>query len=308
MNSPLDENQAQQNDAVNLGVLSERLEEMSPSELAEAMEQALNAMTEETYDPGVIDAYLNALDKKSPIPQHPSAEEAYRNLQKKVVPLAGVGGNEEKKESGRSRASTKRILRNCLVAALVTGCLFGSVVFAQASGVDVLGALARWSESTFGFGRLPTDNRKNSSVSSDTVSRTKTVSSRAEVSEEYQELQTTLDGEGLSVQILTAPETFYTEDSALYVDNDTGNIDFCVTYTNGADLIVYSITQNDSREREVYEKDAADVTKYEQNGVLYYLFENNDAKVAAWVKDGFEYSISVVSDSVSPIDLIKSNF
>lgn len=66
MNSPLDENQAQQNDAVNLGVLSERLEEMSPSELAEAMEQALNAMTEETYDPGVIDAYLNALEQKKP--------------------------------------------------------------------------------------------------------------------------------------------------------------------------------------------------------------------------------------------------
>lgn len=60
-----------------LDISPERLDSMSASELADAMEEAMNAMTEETYDPAVIDAYLEALDRKVPIPNDMSAQISY---------------------------------------------------------------------------------------------------------------------------------------------------------------------------------------------------------------------------------------
>lgn len=58
----------------------ERLNQMSPAELEEEMERALDAMTEETYDPAVISAYLEAMDRKAPMPTPPDPEEAYEVL------------------------------------------------------------------------------------------------------------------------------------------------------------------------------------------------------------------------------------
>ena len=46
---------------------TERFASMSPSEIAEEMEARLGAMTEETYDPDVIDAYLDELDRRAPM-------------------------------------------------------------------------------------------------------------------------------------------------------------------------------------------------------------------------------------------------
>ena len=44
------------------------LERLSPEELAQAMEQALDQMNEDTYDQAVMDAYLDAMEAKTPMP------------------------------------------------------------------------------------------------------------------------------------------------------------------------------------------------------------------------------------------------
>ena len=76
--------QASQNSPVNPVVSAESLEAMSPVELAEALELALDSMTEETYDPAVIDAYLDALDRKAPMPPVPDTEAAFQDFQPKA--------------------------------------------------------------------------------------------------------------------------------------------------------------------------------------------------------------------------------
>ena len=60
----------------------DRLNAMSPSELAAKLAQALDSMAESIYDGHVIDAYLEILDRKAPMPPHMDAETAYREFLK----------------------------------------------------------------------------------------------------------------------------------------------------------------------------------------------------------------------------------
>lgn len=50
-----------------LDVSPERLNPMTAAQLERELEAALEAMTEAEYDPAVIDAYLDALDRKAPM-------------------------------------------------------------------------------------------------------------------------------------------------------------------------------------------------------------------------------------------------
>lgn len=118
------------------------LEQLSPEELAQAMEQALDDMTEDTYDQAVIDAYLDALDAKAPMPEAPDVEESYQQFQEMLTQALPA----EKSPRPRRRG---RVLRMTLRVTLAAVFLFGCLVAAQASGVDVFGAVARWTEDTF---------------------------------------------------------------------------------------------------------------------------------------------------------------
>ena len=62
----------------------EQLDAMSTAELLEALEQTLFSMTEENYDGGLLDAYLDELDRKSPMPEHPATDESYERFKARV--------------------------------------------------------------------------------------------------------------------------------------------------------------------------------------------------------------------------------
>ena len=48
--------------------LLESIEDMSAVELAEAMEQVLATMTDETYNEAIIDVFMDELERKAPMP------------------------------------------------------------------------------------------------------------------------------------------------------------------------------------------------------------------------------------------------
>lgn len=77
-----------------LDVSPERLNPMTAAQLERELEAALEAMTEAEYDPAVIDAYLDALDRKAPMPDHPDARTAYAGFQ------ARVGGPPDRSPAG----------------------------------------------------------------------------------------------------------------------------------------------------------------------------------------------------------------
>lgn len=52
----------------------------------------------------------------------------------------------------------RRVWRMTLVAAAAVVCMFAIMVTAQAAGIDVFGAMARWTEDIFSFGQIPPDS------------------------------------------------------------------------------------------------------------------------------------------------------
>lgn len=61
----------------NPAILAKRLAEMPASQVAQEMEQALGTMTPETYDAAIIDAYLDELERKAPMPEFPEEKTAW---------------------------------------------------------------------------------------------------------------------------------------------------------------------------------------------------------------------------------------
>ena len=207
----------------------ETLEAMSPSELAEAMEAALDAMTEETYDPAIIDAYLDALDRKAPMPAHPNAESSYQDFQDKLQEYVEPGASKLAKQRTKK---FRRIARAGLVAALLAVLLASA---AQAAGVDVVGTIARWTESVFSFGAA-----HSGSDSSHYPSKSDQVP--ADVPEEYQELVTELQKRGIEEYTIPTyiPEGFQADTPELYVD-ETGYMEFTVAYSNGDKMVIFAV-------------------------------------------------------------------
>lgn len=129
----------------------DELERLSPEELAQAMEQALDQMTEDTYDQAVIDAYLDALDAKTPMPEAPDVEKSYGQFQ---AMLSRALPDEAPSKPKRRGSVLRMTLRVALAAAFVFSCL----MMAQASGLDLWGTVARWTDDGFHFQLVENDS------------------------------------------------------------------------------------------------------------------------------------------------------
>ena len=125
-----------------------QLAQLSPEELAQAMEQALDEMTEDTYDQAVLNAYLDALDAKAPMPEMPDVDTSYQQFQ---AMLSGAVSPQEHPHTRRGGKVLRMTLRVFLAAAFLFGCL----VAAQAAGFNILGAVISWTDDTF-LMELPT--------------------------------------------------------------------------------------------------------------------------------------------------------
>lgn len=276
MNDPMDKHPEKMKSQMFLDVSPEKLEAMSSSELSEAMEAALDAMTEETYDPAVIDAYLDALDRKAPMPTHPNAESSYQDFQDKLQEYV-EGASKPAKQTRKFR----RIARTGIVAALLAVLLASA---AQAAGIDVVGTIARWTESVFSFGAA-----QSGSDSSHYPSKSDQVP--ADVPEEYQELVTELQNRGIEEYTIPSyiPDGFHVEASELY-RSETNRMEFMVLYANQDETIIFSVLENNGHTG-LYEKDGNDVYIYSMNKNDHYFFTNLEENVVVWIVDSLEYSV-----------------
>ena len=292
MDSPLNHrtNQNQVNLPDCLDVSPERLNSMSPSELEQAMEAALSAMTEENYDPAVIDAYLDVLDRKTTMPAMPDAKTSYADFQRRIYSLSEHSEETAAPKHKPHSMRFRNVLRVGLAAALMVACLFGTMVVVQASGVDVFGALARWTESAFSFG--PIQSEQNVEEVPTTTQRVNNPSDSSELPSEYQELGTMLKVQGIDSFMFPTyiPSGFYVEGSDLYVQSKFNTLDFMIQYVNGYDDIMFNILYGTESNR-IYEKDEQNVEVYGSKNIEYYIFSNCDRNIATWHTGNIEYSI-----------------
>ena len=185
----------------------------------------------------------------------------------------------------------RRAVRVCITVAATIALLFTLLVGAQASGIDVFGILANWTDSVFSFGPIPTD--PSSQAEPDGLETVTQVSSRTEIPEEYQELYAALQERGVNDFTFPTyiPDGFILEGSDLHIPLEADRIDFVVWYVNGDDDITFNVLYGDKSSR-VYEKDVQDVKLYKSGDIEYYIFSNNGRNIAAWYTDKLEYSLS----------------
>ena len=294
MNDPMDKHPEKMKSQMFLDVSPEKLEAMSSSELSEAMEAALDAMTEETYDPAVIDAYLDALDRKAPMPTHPNAESSYQDFQDKLQEYV-EGASKPAKQTRKFR----RIARTGIVAALLAVLLASA---AQAAGIDVVGTIARWTESVFSFGTVQSGNDSSHypSVSNQVP---------ADVPEEYQELVTELQKRGIEEYTIPTciPEGFQADTPELYVD-ENGYIEFTAAYANGEDMLIFAIFGDRGIHAGLYEKDSNEVRIYTKNGTDHYFFQNLEINSVAWTVNELEYSVRTTLPAAELEKIINSMY
>ena len=295
MNDPMDKHPEEMREQTCFDVSQEKLEAMSPSELAEAMEAALDAMTEETYDPAVIDAYLDALDRKAPMPAHPSAESSFQDFQDKLQEYVEQGASKQVKRTSKFR----RIARTGIVAALLAVLLASA---AQAAGIDVVGTIARWTENVFSFGTVQSGNDSSHypSVSNQVP---------ADVPEEYQELVTELQKRGIAEYAIPTyiPEGFQADTPELYVD-ETGYMEFIVAYSNGDDVVIFTVLGDGETHVGLYEKDDSEVRIYTKNGIDHYFFQNLETNAVAWTVNELEYSVRTTLPAAELEKIINSMY
>ena len=259
------------------------LDAMSPSRLADAMERALDDMTEETYDPAALRACLEALERAAPVPPHAGAQGAARRVED-WIQQQGAPEEPERKPGGQSPARRRGLLRGGLAAALVTVCLFGAV--------------ARWTAETFSFGKLPEEREEPPAPSVPT----------SELPPEYDEMRAILEEDGQILYFPQIPSEFELSYSDLYIDPRTGEADLAVEYSDDDIYIAYRVIQHQGPPTGVYEKTDDPVERYELYGVTHYIFSNSANITAVWLSGSLEYSIWTNDMSYDLKALIRSMY
>ena len=263
-------------------ITQEKLDSMSTAELLELLESINETMTEDNFDDELITACLDALDRKSPMPEYPSTERAWRSFEDKVELDKRASGGDSGTTANRPKRRAKRALRTGLVAAIIVFCLFSCMLVAQAAGVDVFGSIARWTDSVFGFG-----------LDEAQAAQEKVPSTFAE----YVEL--------LKPEI---PEGFTMSGPYFYQDELTGYNEVFINYYNDDDFITFTIIESPDTHGAFYEKDSNNVEVIDVGDFLIYIFSNNGDNIAAWHNNQFEFGITTSLSKDELVSMVKVSY
>lgn len=246
-----------------------QLDAMSTAELLEGLEQALNSMTEETYDDGLITAYLDALDRKSPMPEHPTADESYEDFKRRVSEVNSAL-NPQDTEAKDPKRAPRKLLRSILVAIIAAACLLSCMVVVQAAGVDVFGSIARWTNDLFGFGDV-------GGLSTPVPTQTQ----QPEITVEY-----------IESLLPKVPEGFVMGEPSIFEDSVSGSVEYFVTYTSEDKYISFNAVESDGDSFSLYEKDNSEVETYIIRNIEFYIYQNNGLSTVAWKIGDLECGIA----------------
>ena len=176
----------------------------------------------------------------------------------------------------------RRVWRTALVAAAAVACMLAVMVTAQAAGVDVFGAMARWTEDVFSFGQIPPD-----SVVSDNLD------GEAE-GQEFSSLQEAFDAYGMAEvhEPSWLPEGYTLDSLDVLAVDDPFLRSFSASYTDGEGDIGIGIMSYSGEPATQVEKISGPVELIEKNGLMFYHIENSVGRTIAWCSGQYEYYIS----------------
>ena len=223
-------------------------------------------------------------EKENPTGRLPDTDQAWKEFQQYYNIPEGEGQSLYPVRSDPERhsapTSTKRSRRfrprKVLVVAAVLVLMFGSMLTAQAAGLDVFGAIGRWTEEKFHFEISPTSEDGTTDYTFREASREK----------------------GLPQNLIPTwyPKGF--ESSEPIDDSIENYVDsvYC-EYINKEEnrsylTMVSRYYDSNSIAATVYEKDDTEIEIYENNGRNFYIMSNLDTLTATWSDGKMSIDIS----------------
>lgn len=261
------------------------LEQLSTEQLEDILRADL-ASEDQENDEAVfhILEVLEKREKENPTGRLPDTDQAWKEFQQYYNIPEGEGEslypirNTQEKRSASVPTKTRRVFRprKILVVAAVLILMFGGMLTAQAAGVDVFGAIGRWTEEKFHFEITPASEDGTTDYTFREASRKR----------------------GLPQSLIPTwyPKGF--ESSEPIDDSVEDYVDsvYC-EYINKEEnrsylAMVSRYFDSEAIAAAVYEKDDTEVEIYESKGRTFYIMSNLDSMTATW------------SDGILSIDII----
>lgn len=179
--------------------------------------------------------------------------------------------------------------RKAILLAAVICVLLTSLLTVQAAGIDVLGAIARWTTELFSFGK--TEERSGLVVDG------KWPEIDEEQNLQFASLQDALDFYGVTeieVPQWIPPE--FTQETIAVEQNGVW-LTFFAEYTNNDEIFIIRYNSYISEPPTYYEKSGNLLETVEAGGNTYRILQNVDNYVVVWLTPHFECCISMSADS-----------
>ena len=174
----------------------------------------------------------------------------------------------------------RQVRRTILVSAAAIVCALAVMVTAQAAGVDVFGAMARWSEDVFSFGQITPDSEvsDNPGQGADELETDDSAKDQ-----EFASLQEAFDAYGITEvhEPSWLPEGYVLCDIDVLAIDDPFLRTFNATYTNGEGLIGIGIMSYEDEPSTQVQKIGIPVESMVKDGVI--TFEEKARKMDAGV-------------------------
>ena len=258
----------------------EHLKEKTIEQLTDEYTALLQRAASGNIDLDLMQAYLDAMDEKDPIPfalEEPATYEQFaekhaamlEELDRPVQSMKLHTSEQQRPVEKHSRGVLRRVVPVAAAAALV----LGTMISAQALGFDVFGKIARWTEETFHFSSA----RQTSAVG------TKYPLAEGEQMT-FETLEDAVDAFGITAPIIPKriPDRFsLAEVTALH---NADGIEIYAEYEDdgGKELFAIDYRTVTVEDETIIEKDAASVGLYEKNGIAHYLITDMGCEKAIW--------------------------
>lgn len=276
---------------------------------------AAPALSEEPTDEAYMEALEEAIIEKeneNPTGIFPDVDRQWNEFVTYYMPSASEAEAEpENSEHAASPqtpppsadAPSKRVIRfrqahrTVLVAAAAIACMLAILVTVQAVGVNIFGAMARWTDGLFSFGRIDPDSRTTFIPAQETEALETEV-----LDHEFSSLQEAFDAYGMT----EVHEPDWLPLGYALVELDVTCLDdpflraFAAFYTNGEGFVGVNIRSYEGEPDTLVEKTDSPPEVVTKNGITFYFIENTKNYTIAWYTDQYEYYLS----STEQIDIL----
>lgn len=268
--------------------ISRHLEEADTEALLDELMELTEAAANGDVDLEKIDAYLNALDEKDPLPFEIDTEAALTDFHNKHGLLI-----KESRAAHRRHLKTKRTASK-IAAAIAVVCVTSSLV-AEACGIDVFGTIARWTSEVFHFGQNETPYAEVGNYPIE-IGETK----------EYDTVQNAVDALEITDPLMPnwVPERY--ESPNVSVHREASGISIHVTYESETNALKFQYREASRADQQLIEKDSAMEHSYLAGNILHYIIADKTETKILWANGNFECRASGDISEQEAREIIKS--